>query len=134
MNFSIVNIRCKDNGVPSLSIDTTVTIPIGNVNEKPSFINIDNKQTLSAPENLNSDYVLGALLCNDPDKGQIFTYELQGNSTKYFKVDIVDIVIVVYKHVKANKLTTLFQRCNNVVDVQTTLLQRQNDVVCLLGC
>ena len=24
---------------------------------------------------------------------------------------------------------TLFQRCNNVVDVQTTLYQRQNDVV-----
>ena len=29
--------------------------------------------------------------------------------------------------------TISFQRCSNVVDVQTTLLQRQNDVVCLLG-
>ena len=28
---------------------------------------------------------------------------------------------------------TLFQRCNNVVNVQTTLQQRQNDTVCLLG-
>ena len=29
--------------------------------------------------------------------------------------------------------TSLFQRCNNIVDVQTTLYQHQNDVVCLLG-
>ena len=28
---------------------------------------------------------------------------------------------------------TLFQRCNNFVEVQTTLLQRQNDVMCLLN-
>ena len=32
-----------------------------------------------------------------------------------------------------NKHITLFQHYNNVVDVQITLLQRQNDVVCLLG-
>ena len=32
-----------------------------------------------------------------------------------------------------SKHTTSFQRCNNVVDVRTTLLQRWNDVVCLLG-
>ena len=32
-----------------------------------------------------------------------------------------------------SKHTTLSQGCNNVVDVQTTLYQRQNDVVCLLG-
>ena len=32
-----------------------------------------------------------------------------------------------------SKHTTSFQRCNNVVDAQTTLYQRQNDVVCLLG-
>ena len=29
--------------------------------------------------------------------------------------------------------TTPFQRCNNVVDVQTMLYQRQNDGMCLLG-
>ena len=28
-----------------------------------------------------------------------------------------------------SKHTTLFQRCNNVVDIQTTLYQRQNDVI-----
>ena len=28
---------------------------------------------------------------------------------------------------------TLFWRCNNVADAQTTSLQRQNDIVCLLG-
>ena len=33
-----------------------------------------------------------------------------------------------------SKHTTSFQCCNNFVDVRTTLLQRQNDVVCLLGC
>ena len=27
----------------------------------------------------------------------------------------------------------LFQRCNDVVDIQTTLHQSQNDIVCLLG-
>ena len=32
-----------------------------------------------------------------------------------------------------SKQKTLFRRCNNVFDVQTTLYQRQNDVVCLLG-
>ena len=31
-----------------------------------------------------------------------------------------------------SKHTTLFKLCNNVVDIQTTLYQRQNDVVCLL--
>ena len=31
-----------------------------------------------------------------------------------------------------SKHMSLFQRRNNVTDVQTTLYQRQNDVVCLL--
>ena len=36
-------------------------------------------------------------------------------------------------YLSPSKHTTLFQRCNNVVDIQTTLNQRQNDVVRLLG-
>ena len=31
------------------------------------------------------------------------------------------------------KHTTLFRRCNNVFDVQTTLCRRQNDVLCFTG-
>ena len=52
--------------------------------------------------------------------------------TKQFIVNI-SRYFSVYSDSSGFSHTTFFQRCNDVVDVQTTLLQRQNDVVCLLG-
>ena len=42
-------------------------------------------------------------------------------------LSLFGLLILTSKHM------TSFWRCNNVIDVQATLLQRQNDVVCLLG-
>ena len=86
--FFTVNVRCSDNGIPSLSIDATITIPIKDVNEAPYYINIDDTKSLVIPENFDADYVLGTLQCFDSDQKQTFTFEIQEESKKYFKVNL----------------------------------------------
>ncbi|XP_066935500.1 protocadherin Fat 4-like isoform X3 [Clytia hemisphaerica] len=82
----LVGIRCLDNGQPQLSIDTTITLAVQDVNEPPTSIHIDQQTTVKLPENSEPNYIVGSLSSDDPDENQQLTYQLQGNSTKYFKI------------------------------------------------
>ena len=59
-----------------------------------------------------------------------FGKKTNGNVNQVSYSVTTHLISLIHSH---SKHTTLFQCCNNVVDVQKTLLQRQSDAVCLLG-
>lgn len=79
-------VRCFDDGVPKLSIDTTLEVPVLDINEAPYGIKINNSSFVFLNENPIAGEDVGILQCLDPDLGQAYSYEVLGESKKYFKV------------------------------------------------
>ncbi|MDB5336835.1 MAG: hypothetical protein JWN70_2454, partial [Planctomycetaceae bacterium] len=82
-SFSLV-VRATDNGTPSLSSSTTVTISLTNVNETPVIA----AQSFSIAENSANGSVVGIVAASDPDAGQSLTYSIvSGNTNNAFTIN-----------------------------------------------
>lgn len=81
--FGLV-VRATDNGTPSASTDTTMTITLTNVNETPLIA----AQSFSVAENSANGTVVGSVVASDPDAGQSLTYSItSGNTNSAFTIN-----------------------------------------------
>ncbi len=79
-----INIRCKDNGVPSKSLAQTFTIIVDDVNEAPTSITLTDR---TVPENQNNALV-GKLVISDPDRTkQTFVLTIEDSSLPFMIVE-----------------------------------------------
>jgi len=69
-------VTVSDFGDPSLSSTSTVTIHIGDANERP----VAETQQISVAENTANGTAVGTVEASDPDAGQTLTYRLMGGS------------------------------------------------------
>lgn len=114
--FVIVEVRCFDDGVPKLSIDTTLEVPVLDINEAPYGIKINNSSFVFLNENPIAGEDVGILQCLDPDLGQAYSYEVLGESKKYFKVCLVLVVQVLQNetsHLRAK--ICMFPDCRGIL-------------------
>ena len=79
-----VKIFCSDGGSQPSSLEKSFFVSVRNANEPPSNILLLGSRKV--PENPPVGWVVGDLVCQDPDKGQHFTYVLFGENAHLFKV------------------------------------------------
>ncbi|KAL3873180.1 hypothetical protein ACJMK2_036328 [Sinanodonta woodiana] len=84
--FNII-LTVTDDGVPSLSLNKSLTVVIQDVNESPESIRLINNQV---PENSGEDTVVGIFEILDPDnevtKTQTFNISLKDSAGEIFKI------------------------------------------------
>ena len=131
IRYFILNFMCQPYGISTLLSFTLL----------PTILNLCwNFLTLrfNTPPPWNFHY---------PQRGEIFSVKTQWSIKQFFssvfqeklsrgniqvcKINFTRAICTLNVSTYLAKNATLFQPCNNVVDVRTTLLQRQNDVVCL---
>ena len=83
LNYESVNVfnllvQVKDNGSPSLSNETTVTVTLNDVNEAPVF---NPTGSFSLSENSGAGTSVGSVSATDPDFFQTLTYSIVGGNT-----------------------------------------------------
>lgn len=100
--FSLV-VKAQDNGSPSLSGQSTITINLINVNEAP----IINDQSFSVVQNSAVGTTVGTVTASDPDAGQTLTYTiLSGNTNSAFVINSSTGVLSVNNSSAINYTTT----------------------------
>lgn len=79
-----LTVKVTDNGTPSGFVVTTVTVSLSSPNQVPTISN----QTFSRPENSANNAVVGTVLANDADVGQVLTYAITaGNAAGAFSIN-----------------------------------------------
>lgn len=82
-SFSLA-VSVVDDGAPSQSASTTVTIALSDVNEVPQI----DTQSFAVDENSANGTVVGTAMAADPDAGQSLTYAIDsGNTNGAFSID-----------------------------------------------
>jgi Ca2+-binding RTX toxin-like protein len=77
-----VTVRTADQG--GLSVDTTFTINVANINEAPTGATLSGN---TVAENSPNGTVVGTVTAIDPDAGTVFRYSLQDNASGRFAID-----------------------------------------------
>ncbi|XP_052104048.1 protocadherin Fat 4-like isoform X4 [Mytilus californianus] len=75
-----VSIEATDDGIPSTSSNTTVTIEVLDRNESPSF---EGETTLSVPELSPVATVIGQITATDPDNNDVLTLKISSISQEF---------------------------------------------------
>ena len=78
----VIMVQSIDNGSPQLSINTSFTIYISDVNDKPRAIHLSD-HTIS--EHAAPGALLGTLTATDEDSGQVLTYYLSDDDNGLFR-------------------------------------------------
>lgn len=79
-----VTVECQDNGNPPYSVQRNFSVQLSDVNEAPFDIRLNGSTVVE--ENVRVNYVIGFLMCKDPDIGQNHTFTVTGNFSSVFKV------------------------------------------------
>lgn len=79
-----LTVKVTDNGTPAGFTVATVIVHLAPVNQAPTIAN----QVFSLPENSANNTVVGTVLANDEDLGQVLTYAITaGNATGAFSIN-----------------------------------------------
>ncbi|XP_028399271.1 protocadherin Fat 4-like [Dendronephthya gigantea] len=90
LNYETMNkrydlkIRSTDNGNPSLFINQVITVTLTDINERPTSVQLSNRQIA---ENPDLDAVVGLLSTTDEDNSQTHSYTLIDSAAGRFKID-----------------------------------------------
>ena len=79
-----ITVRATDNGSPPRHHDTRLTVVVGNANDQPRYLTLDN---FKVKENELAGTLVGTLSATDEDVGQSLTYQLTDDDGGRFKLD-----------------------------------------------
>lgn len=79
----VIVVRSTDNGKPSLYKDFTLTILVGDINDRPRNLQLSG---YTLREDKPAGTIVGTLSCLDEDKGQTLTYTLSDDAGGRFDI------------------------------------------------
>ncbi len=77
-------VQVSDNASVPLNASAEITVLVKDLNEAPMI----SDQSFTVDENSEEETLVGTVLANDQDKGQVLTYSItEGNDDEYFEID-----------------------------------------------